>query len=113
MPRTSPPLNPPRLLPTRSTDLPHPPPAPTTSSLFFFLMLRRPPRSTLFPYTTLFRSALGVVYLKDIVKGGMNERFDELRRMGIRTVMITGDNRVTAAVIAQEAGVASARKSST
>ena len=48
---------------------------------------------------------LGVVYLKDIVKGGMNERFDELRRMGIRTVMITGDNRVTAAVIAQEAGV--------
>ncbi len=44
--------------------------------------------------------ALGVVHLKDIVKGGMNERFDELRRMGIRTVMITGDNRVTAAVIA-------------
>ena len=49
--------------------------------------------------------ALGVVHLKDIVKGGMNERFDELRKMGIRTVMITGDNRVTAAVIAQEAGV--------
>src|SRR5579862_9198495 len=49
--------------------------------------------------------ALGVVYLKDIVKGGMRERFDELRRMGIRTVMITGDNRVTAAVIAEEAGV--------
>jgi K+-transporting ATPase ATPase B chain len=49
--------------------------------------------------------ALGVVHLKDIVKGGMNERFDELRRMGIRTVMITGDNRVTAAVIAEEAGV--------
>jgi K+-transporting ATPase ATPase B chain len=49
--------------------------------------------------------ALGVVYLKDIVKGGMNERFDELRRMGIRTVMITGDNPITAAVIAQEAGV--------
>jgi K+-transporting ATPase ATPase B chain len=48
---------------------------------------------------------LGVVHLKDIVKGGMSERFDELRRMGIRTVMITGDNRVTAAVIAQEAGV--------
>jgi potassium-transporting ATPase ATP-binding subunit len=48
---------------------------------------------------------LGVVYLKDIVKGGMRERFDELRRMGIRTVMITGDNRVTAAVIAQESGV--------
>ena len=49
--------------------------------------------------------ALGVIHLKDIVKGGMNERFDELRKMGIRTVMITGDNRVTAAVIAQEAGV--------
>jgi potassium-transporting ATPase ATP-binding subunit len=48
---------------------------------------------------------LGVIHLKDVVKGGMNERFDELRRMGIRTVMITGDNRVTAAVIAQEAGV--------
>jgi K+-transporting ATPase ATPase B chain len=48
---------------------------------------------------------LGVIYLKDIVKGGMRERFDELRKMGIRTVMITGDNRVTAAVIAQEAGV--------
>jgi K+-transporting ATPase ATPase B chain len=49
--------------------------------------------------------ALGVVHLKDIVKGGMRERFDELRRMGIRTVMITGDNPVTAAVIADEAGV--------
>ncbi len=49
--------------------------------------------------------ALGAVHLKDIVKGGMNERFVELRRMGIRTVMITGDNPVTAAVIAQEAGV--------
>jgi potassium-transporting ATPase ATP-binding subunit len=49
--------------------------------------------------------ALGVVHLKDIVKGGMNERFDELRRMGIRTVMITGDNPVTAAVIARESGV--------
>ena len=49
--------------------------------------------------------ALGVVHLKDIVKGGMSERFDELRRMGIRTVMITGDNPVTAAVIAQESGV--------
>ena len=48
---------------------------------------------------------LGVIHLKDIVKGGMNERFDELRKMGIRTVMITGDNRVTAAVIAEEAGV--------
>ena len=48
---------------------------------------------------------LGVIHLKDIVKGGMGERFDELRKMGIRTVMITGDNRVTAAVIADEAGV--------
>ena len=48
---------------------------------------------------------LGVIYLKDIVKRGMNERFDELRRMGIRTVMITGDNPLTAAAIAQEAGV--------
>ena len=48
---------------------------------------------------------LGVIHLKDIVKGGMSERFDELRKMGIRTVMITGDNRVTAAVIAEEAGV--------
>ena len=48
---------------------------------------------------------LGVIYLKDVVKGGMNERFDELRRMGIRTVMITGDNRVTAGVIASESGV--------
>ena len=48
---------------------------------------------------------LGVVHLKDIVKGGMSERFDELRRMGIRTVMITGDNPVTAAVIARESGV--------
>jgi K+-transporting ATPase ATPase B chain len=49
--------------------------------------------------------ALGVVHLKDIVKGGMTERFGELRKMGIRTVMITGDNPVTAAVIAEEAGV--------
>jgi K+-transporting ATPase ATPase B chain len=48
---------------------------------------------------------LGVVHLKDIVKGGINERFDELRRMGISTVMITGDNPVTAAVIAGESGV--------
>ncbi|OJV86907.1 MAG: potassium-transporting ATPase subunit B [Chloroflexi bacterium 54-19] len=49
--------------------------------------------------------ALGVIYLKDIVKGGIRERFDELRRMGIRTVMITGDNPLTAAAIAEEAGV--------
>ena len=49
--------------------------------------------------------ALGVIHLKDIVKGGIRERFDELRAMGIRTVMITGDNPLTAAVIAKEAGV--------
>jgi K+-transporting ATPase ATPase B chain len=49
--------------------------------------------------------ALGVVQLKDIVKGGIRERFGELRRVGIRTVMITGDNPLTAAAIAAEAGV--------
>ena len=49
--------------------------------------------------------ALGVVYLKDIVKGGIRERFAQLRKMGIKTVMITGDNRLTAATIAAEAGV--------
>jgi K+-transporting ATPase ATPase B chain len=49
--------------------------------------------------------ALGVIYLKDVVKGGIKERFIELRRMGIRTVMITGDNPLTAAAIAAEAGV--------
>ena len=49
--------------------------------------------------------ALGVVALKDVVKGGIRERFAELRRMGIRTVMITGDNQLTAAAIAAEAGV--------
>jgi potassium-transporting ATPase ATP-binding subunit len=48
---------------------------------------------------------LGTIYLKDIVKGGMRERFDRLRMMGIRTVMITGDNPLTAAFIAREAGV--------
>jgi len=48
---------------------------------------------------------VGVVELKDIVKGGIRERFAELRRMGIRTIMITGDNRLTAAAIAAEAGV--------
>jgi K+-transporting ATPase ATPase B chain len=48
---------------------------------------------------------LGVIHLKDVVKGGMRERFDELRRMGIRTIMITGDNPLTAAAIAEEAGV--------
>ncbi len=49
--------------------------------------------------------ALGVIYLKDVVKGGINERFAQLRRMGIKTVMITGDNPLTAAAIAAEAGV--------
>jgi potassium-transporting ATPase ATP-binding subunit len=49
--------------------------------------------------------ALGAIYLKDIVKGGMRERFDHLRAMGIRTIMITGDNALTAAAIAREAGV--------
>jgi K+-transporting ATPase ATPase B chain len=48
---------------------------------------------------------LGVVQLKDVVKGGIKERFDEMRRIGIRTVMITGDNALTAAAIAAEAGV--------
>ena len=47
---------------------------------------------------------LGVIQLKDIVKGGIKERFAELRRMGIKTVMITGDNPLTAAAIAAEAG---------
>ncbi|MFL6086703.1 MAG: potassium-transporting ATPase subunit KdpB [Mycobacterium sp.] len=50
-------------------------------------------------------SALGVIHLKDVVKQGMRERFDEMRRMGIRTVMITGDNPLTAKAIADEAGV--------
>ena len=49
--------------------------------------------------------ALGVIHLKDIVKGGLKDRFTRLRAMGIRTVMITGDNRLTAATIAREAGV--------
>jgi K+-transporting ATPase ATPase B chain len=51
------------------------------------------------------RAALGVIHLKDIVKGGIKERFAELRHMGIKTVMITGDNPLTAAAIAAEAGV--------
>ncbi len=51
------------------------------------------------------RRLLGVIYLKDIVKGGMKERISQLRRMGIRTIMITGDNPLTAAAIAGEAGV--------
>jgi potassium-transporting ATPase ATP-binding subunit len=51
------------------------------------------------------RQALGVIHLKDIVKGGMKDRFAQLRSMGIRTIMITGDNPLTAAAIAREAGV--------
>jgi len=51
------------------------------------------------------RTILGLIYLKDTVKPGMRERFEELRRMGIRTVMCTGDNPLTAATIAKEAGV--------
>ena len=51
------------------------------------------------------KSVLGVIYLKDVVKQGMRERFDQMRAMGIRTVMITGDNPRTAAAIAAEAGV--------
>ncbi|MBD2504753.1 potassium-transporting ATPase subunit KdpB [Anabaena azotica] len=47
----------------------------------------------------------GVIYLKDIVKPGLRERFDQLRRMGVKTIMLTGDNRITAEVIAKEAGV--------
>ncbi|MFM7599611.1 MAG: potassium-transporting ATPase subunit KdpB [Pseudanabaena sp.] len=47
----------------------------------------------------------GVIYLKDIVKSGLRERFDQLRRMGVRTIMLTGDNQITASVIAEEAGV--------
>src|SRR6185295_9343376 len=48
------------------------------------------------------KRALGAIYLKDIVKGGMKERFAQLRQMGIKTVMITGDNPLTAATIARE-----------
>jgi K+-transporting ATPase ATPase B chain len=51
------------------------------------------------------RQVLGVVELRDIVKGGIRERFAELRQMGIKTIMVTGDNRLTAAAIAAEAGV--------
>ena len=51
------------------------------------------------------KSILGVVYLKDIVKNGVKERFEDLRKMGIKTIMITGDNPMTAAAIAAEAGV--------
>jgi len=51
------------------------------------------------------KNVLGVIYLKDIVKGGIRERFAELRQMGIKTIMVTGDNQLTAAAIAAEAGV--------
>src|SRR5574340_243247 len=51
------------------------------------------------------KTMLGVIHLKDVVKGGIKERFAELRRMGIKTMMITGDNQKTAAAIAAEAGV--------
>jgi K+-transporting ATPase ATPase B chain len=51
------------------------------------------------------KKVLGVIHLKDVVKGGIGERFDQLRAMGIRTIMITGDNPLTAAAIAKEAGV--------
>lgn len=51
------------------------------------------------------RELYGVIYLKDIIKPGINERFEQMRRMGIKTVMLTGDNRITASVIAEEAGV--------
>jgi K+-transporting ATPase ATPase B chain len=51
------------------------------------------------------RKIMGVIHLKDVVKGGIRERFDHLRAMGIRTIMITGDNPLTAAAIAREAGV--------
>ncbi|MFN5514208.1 MAG: potassium-transporting ATPase subunit KdpB [Cyanobacteriota bacterium] len=51
------------------------------------------------------KTIYGVIYLKDIIKPGIKERFDQLRRMGIRTIMLTGDNHITASVIAQEAGV--------
>jgi K+-transporting ATPase ATPase B chain len=51
------------------------------------------------------KNVLGVIYLKDIVKGGIRERFAQLRQMGIKTIMVTGDNPLTAAAIAAEAGV--------
>ncbi len=50
-------------------------------------------------------NVLGVIHLKDIVKGGIHERFAQLRQMGIKTIMVTGDNPLTAAAIAAEAGV--------
>ncbi len=73
--------------------------------------LDRPPSTQSAPRGALLSSwprtaaRLGVVHLKDVVKEGMRERFDEMRRMGIRTVMITGDNPLTAKAIADESGV--------
>ena len=58
------------------------------------------------------RRAMGVIHLKDVVKGGIRDRFAQLRSMGIRTVMITGDNPLTAAAIAREAGVDASRERS-
>ena len=70
------------------------------------ISLKRSPRSGGTPLAVAKDGKLlGVVQLKDIVKGGIRERFAELRRMGIRTIMITGDNPMTAAAIAAEAGV--------
>jgi len=57
------------------------------------------------PLAVIMMAISGVIYLKDIVKPGIRERFDQLRRMGVRTIMLTGDNRITASVIASEAGV--------
>ena len=53
----------------------------------------------------MYKRQLGVIYLKDIIKKGVKEKFADLRKMGIKTVMITGDNPLTAAAIAAEAGV--------
>ena len=66
---------------------------------------RRSPRRVSTPLVVADgKHVLGIIELKDIVKGGIKERFAELRRMGIKTVMITGDNPMTAAAIAAEAG---------
>ena len=64
-----------------------------------------PKAGRLWPSPKTGGSSVAAIYLKDTVKPGMRERFDELRRMGIRTIMVTGDNKLTAATIAAEAGV--------
>ena len=69
------------------------------------LPIKSPNRAELRSQSRKDDHIIGVIHLKDIVKGGIRERFAELRRMGIRTVMITGDNPMTAAAIAAEAGV--------